>query len=197
MSLIIKDGTGTGSVVEVGSNNRLKVEAIQQTAVSAATEKGNSYNLNTGSITLTSGGESAVMYVKNTDSTKNLVVSSVIIGLGPSASGSSAEVVKIKFIKNPTAGTIVDDATAVDMNSNRNYGSSKSLSADVYKGAEGKTLSDGSDHILVFSKADSRTAIPVDELLPNGSSLGFKIDALTSNTSMDCYVAVVCHLEDI
>lgn len=196
MSLIIQDGAGTGNVARVDSENRLHTASVTTSEVSAANDDGNAYNINTGIITLTSANESAVLYLKNTDPEKRVHLSAIVAGLGPST-GGSGDVPRITVIRNPTLGTIIDDKTAVDMNSNRNFSSNNVMSADVYKGAEGKTLTDGTDHILIFQPANGRVFAPIGEVLNNQASIGVKIDPQPSNSSMICYVALILHLEDI
>lgn len=196
MSMIIQDGKGTGIVAAVTPTNRLCVDSVQITGQHSANHAGDAYNINTGIITLTSGSESAVLYFKNTDSTKIFVVNAIAVGLGPSTNGVSTEIPKITIVRNPTAGTVVSDATNVDVNSNRNFGMSTSLTADVYKGAEAKTLTDGTDHIIFYQVANGRLFAPIDEILPNGSAIGIKIDPQASNSSMTCYAALICHVED-
>ncbi len=111
--------------------------------------------------------------------------------------GTATEMVKITVVRNPTAGTIVDNATAVDINSNRNYGSSLTLSDSLaYKGATSETMTDGDDHILIQAALSSRVFATIDEVIPKGKSLGIKIDPPAGNTSMVVYAALICHLED-
>jgi hypothetical protein len=133
---IITDGTGTGGAAKVNGDNRLYVDAITTTIQADANEKGNAYNLNTGVINLSSGSETAVMYLKNTDPTKLLHITAFAVGLGPSTGGVSTEIPKITIIRNPTAGSILSTPTNIDINSNRNYGSSNTLTVDAYKGEE-------------------------------------------------------------
>ncbi len=192
---IIEDGTGTGNNTRVDKNNRAHVRSVTTSENESANKAGRAYNINTGAITLTSGSESAIMYVKNNEST-DLHVTSIAVGLGPSTGGDSSEIPTITVVRNPTAGTVVSDASAVSINSNRNYGSSDTLTADAYKGAEGKTLTNGTDHLLFFQAANGRLFATIDEVIPKGSSIGIKVDPQASNTSMKCYAALICHLED-
>lgn len=193
---IIEDGA-TGSVCQV-KNNRMQVDAVVETEAHNATEHGRSYNLNTGLITLTSGTESAVMYVKNTDPTKSLFIEAIAVGVGPSTGGVSTEAPIVTVIRNPTTGTIIESTpTDVDISSNRNFSSSNSIIVDAYKGSEGETLTDGTDHILFQVNAGSRLFATIDADLLNGASIGIKIDPQASNTNMQVYVALICYVEDI
>ena len=194
MSFTIKDGAGTGNVAKVDSNNRLHAESVSQAINEKATEDGDSYNINTGLITLTSANESACLYFKNNEE-QDFHVNTIVVFFGASTSGTGEGTWRVK--RNPTAGTIVSGATNVDINSNRNFGSSKTLQDSLaYKGAEANTMTDGTDHILIGQFASSRVAASIDEFIPKGSSLGVDITPPTSNTSMDVYVALIGYLVD-
>lgn len=191
----LRDGTGSGSLAKVNANNRLYVNSVSTSEDKKATEDGDSYNLNTGAITLTNAADTPVFYLKNNE-TQDLHITAFAIGLGTS-DGTATDEVRITVIRNPTAGTIINSPTNVDINSNRNFGSSNTLTADVYKGATGDTMTDGTDHLLIFSPDFTRAFITIDEILPTGASIGVKIRPPASNTSMDCYLAVICHLENV
>lgn len=195
MTEMIRDGTGNGYLQKVNGNNRAFVNAFSTQENLAATAKGNSFNINTGEITLTDAADTPVIYLKNNESS-DLHIISIAVGLGTSTGGSSTEPVRVTVVKNPTAGTIVDNATAVDISSNRNFGSAKTITADIYKGATGNTMTDGTDHILFFQPDFGRLFAGIDEIIPRGKSIGIKIQAPTSNTSLTLYVAIICHLED-
>jgi hypothetical protein len=193
MSVII-DGTGTGNQAKVDSEKRLRVFAVTQSGTIHNNLEENSYNLNTGLITLTSANESAVMYFKNNENNP-YVITAVAVGLGPSTGGVATSIPFITVTRNPTGGTVVDDESAVSINSNRNFGSTNTLTADVYKGAEGKTLTGDVEHLLFYQATSGRLYATIDEVLPKGTSIGVKVTPPTSNTSMTCYVALVGYLQ--
>lgn len=188
------DGSGSGNRAKINANQRLYTQTVSISEDYQATKKGRSYNINTGVITLTDSVDTPVMYVKNNEN-EDLHITAIAVGLGPSTGGSGG-IPKITVLRNPTAGTIVDNATAVDINSNRNYGSSQTLDADAYKGATGNTMTDGTDHLILFQTSNGRLFATIDEVLPKGDSIGIKIDPQPSNTSQDVYAAMICHLED-
>lgn len=191
--MIIVDGTGTGNQAKIDTRNRLQVHSVNEPEGLDANRLGSAYNMNTGELTLTSANESAVLYFKNNES-KDYIIEAIVVGLGPSTGGASTDIPIIKVIRNPTAGTIVDDASNVSINSNRNFGSSNTVSADVYKGAEAKTLTDGDDHLFFYQPANGRLFAAINEVIPKGKSLGVKITPQASNTSMTCYVALIGYL---
>ena len=190
----IKDGSGKGFLAKVNSSNQLLTRTVEEGEAIAANKDGNAYNLNTGIITLTDAVQTPVIYFKNNED-NDFVVEAVVIGIWAS-DGDGLDMLAT-FVRNPTDGTIITSTpTNVDINSNRNYGTSNTLSADVYKGATGDTMIDGDDHILVRITEESRSFIGINEVLPKGSSFGVKITPPTSNTSMNCYVAIIGYIHD-
>lgn len=196
MGEIIKDGL-TGKSLSINNNNRAKVSSINTPENEEATKIGNSYNINTGIITLSDAVETPLIYVKN-NGNESLHIKTVIIGVWTSTGGTGTDgVPKAVFIRNPTTGTIISSTpTDVDIVSNRNYGSSQTLTIDAYKGATGDTMTNGTDHIIVQMGTSGRTVISIDEVLPKGASFGLKYTPQGSNTNQKVYCALVCHLED-
>lgn len=197
MSFTVKDGTGSGNVTKVDGNNRLHVESVSQPINEQATEKGDSYNINTGMVTLTDGAETPMLFFKNNED-RDFHIQTVIVYFGTSTGGVGNDG-QFTIIKNPATGTIITSTpTDVAINSNRNFGSSKTLADSLaYVGATGDTMTDGSEHILVgINDGGSRVGISIDELLEKGNSVGVKVTPPSSNTSMTCYVAVVGYLVD-
>jgi hypothetical protein len=198
--MIIENGVGDSKKARVDSNNNLHTFSVDRTAIQAATRKGNSYNLNTGLIGLTSATESAVLYFKNDEAPVNgessFVVDSIAIGIDNE--GTTTGMSLITVIRNPTAGTIVDNATAVAMNANRNFGSSNTLSSTTlaYKGAEGNTFTDGTDIAQFLQSPGTRGFYTLDFELTKGSSIGVKIDTDTSSGTTNLYVALIGHRVD-
>lgn len=188
---VLKDG-GSGNVAHVDIEGRLHTHATIEGASEHANDDGRAFNINTGEITLTNAVDTPVMYYKNTG-TKDFVVEAIAIGLGPTTGGSGG-IPMITIIRNPTLGTIVSNASAVAINSNRNYGSSDTLTSDTYKGATGNTMTDGDDHILIYQAANGRVFATISEVIPPGKSIGIKIKPQASNTSMTIYAAIIGHI---
>lgn len=191
MPIQIEDGSSR-ETLSIGTDRRLKTRAITQSEQDAAGVDGDSYNVNTGDMTLTTTGESAVLYIKN-DETRDLIIDSIVIILGSHATTDGDCGVVIE--RNPTGGTIVDNATAVSINTNRNFGSSNTLSVTAYKGTEGYTLTgaDG-DYISTIVKTPVRSALEISTLVPQGKSIGVLLTPGGSGNVI-CQVAAVCHLK--
>lgn len=194
----IQDGTGTGKTVKVDNNNQLHTTAITRSNTQDATIKGNAYNINTGDIGLTSTTESAVLYFKSDEAPLNGETSFIIdaIAIGIDSLGTTSGMAKITIVKNPTAGTIVTNAVAVDMSENRNFGSSNSLDSIIYKGVEGDTFTDGTDVAQFYQSTGSRGFYTLDFNLPKGSSIGVKIDTQTTAGTTNIYAAIIGHRVD-
>lgn len=189
MSITIRGATGNSYGVKVGSDFRLATRSVSATEIQDAVKTGRSYNINTGEISISA--DSALLYFKNNED-EDFFVDSIAIGL---TDGSASDIQKVTVIRNPTAGTIVSGASAVAINQNRNFGSSKTLANSLaYKGASGNTITDGSDIALLFQTDNGRLFADVDFLLPKGSSIGVEIDVNLSSGSMGVYVALIGHL---
>lgn len=191
----IQDGTGKGYLAKVDSDNRLYTKAITSTEQEHESSNGLAYNINTGIITLTNATKTPVLYLKNNEEF-DLVIDTVLYMTGASTGGSGNVLVEI--VRNPTAGTIVSGASDVEMNVNRNFGSTRSLSVNAYKGATGNTLTDGVKFIeSILSTATQRVAVSVGAvIIPKGSSIAIQITPPTGNTSMATEWAISCYLTE-
>jgi len=171
---IIQDGTGRSYAAKVSSDQRLLTESKTITIGSVAAEAGDGFNLNTGDITLTADSDTAVAYFKYTG-TRTFVLASIAVGLG-TAQGTVSNPAKITLVKDPTTGNIISDATAGDMNANRNFASTNTLSANFYKGAAGKTFGDGTDLAQFYAGAGSRLFASIDFDLGPNNAIGINIE---------------------
>ena len=191
----IQDGTGKGYLAKVDNDNRLYTKSVISTEQEHESSNGLAYNINTGIITLTNATKTPVLYLKNNEEF-DLIIDTVLYMTGASTGGSGNVLVEI--VRNPTAGTIVSGASDVEMNVNRNFGSTRSLSANAYKGATGSTLTDGVKFIeSILSTATQRVAVSVGAvIIPKGSSIAIQITPPTGNTSMATEWAISCYLSD-
>lgn len=137
MGIVIKDGSGKGYEAKVDSGNRLETKALTEVAMhDKSVVDGQVYYVTTnGFIDInTLNTETAILYTKNTSTTKRFIVNSIRT--------CGNQVQKILMYKNPTAGTIIDNATA-GQNTNANFSSSNSADLTTYKGADTYTFTDG------------------------------------------------------
>lgn len=185
---MLEDGLGTGRKAGLSSNNRILAKSISESVSQTACETGNRYNINTGTITLTSGSTSGVFYFKNNESF-DFITSSFILLTSPSTGGTGALSLDVYY--NPTSVSFSTDA---DIVANQNLGSANVLVADVYKGAEAATVTGGTRAISSIRNTGP-TLIGVDRvIIPKGSSLAITVTPPTGNTSMDIQVAMPGYL---
>lgn len=192
MAIILEDGTGRGNKCRVNDENKLETFAINQNSANFHNNSGNRYNLNTDDTTITNDGESVLLYIKNNES-RELVIDAFVIILGASTGGSGDA--KGYIYRNPTLGTIISNATPMSIISNLNYGSSNALTADIFKGAQGSTQTNGVKSLTTIMTAGATNVISVgDIVLPKGSSVALGITPPAGNTSMNIHVAALCYL---
>lgn len=191
----IQDGSGTGNVAKVNVRNQVFTFSETETESAAATEFGNAYNINTGIISLTSDGDSAILYVKNEEA-QDMYIENIAFGIDSAATVSTTPFITV--VRNPSGGDIITDASVVAMNQNRNFGSSKSLSSSTlaYKGKNGGTMTGGNDIILFLQGTGGRLFAGIGLQLPKGNSIGVKIDPNISSGTMSVYCAFVLYIKD-
>ena len=184
----LEDGTGTGNRARI-SANRLYVDSISRTELHSHIEEGETWNISTGEVTLTSANESALLYMKNTGQ-KSLFINLYVVISGASTGGSGK--MPVKIYRNPTAGTIVTTATDVisaNIN-NMNFGSANVPDAIFYSGVEGDTLTGESGILRSQTTADNRLLLGILTSVPIGSSVGISVTPPVANTSMVCEVVL-------
>ena len=189
----IEDGEGSGVLAGVTPNHRLKTTGINLTITEAATESGDTYNLGSVATTLTTSGESALFYLKNNELT-NLIITSIIVNIRDYAGTEGQPVLKV--LRNPTGGDIVDAATP-GRTLNRNYGSTKELTADVFTGIEGDTMTGNDNEVIVnLPNTAGVTFLSFADIsvLPNGASIGLTYQPPAGVTSVEVTVAMTATL---
>jgi hypothetical protein len=187
----LQDGTGSGNEAKVDNNNRLHIQSVSETEALHAAELGNAYNINTGLISITA--DATLIYLKNNED-EDLVVESIAIGSFEGITHSDDPYITI--IKNPTSGDLIADATAVSINENRNFGSSKSLTGDAYKGKVSGTITGGNDAAILQVAPATRSFYNVDFILPKGSSIAIKLTANVTSGTANYYAAIICYIKD-
>ena len=184
----------TGNTVKVDNNSRLHVNAVTSTSNLHATEDGDAFNINTGIISLTTSTDSGVLYFKNGEE-RDYNIQAIAVGVN--TLGTNADSTIVTLVRNPTTGTLISDANAVDMDENRNFGSTKQLTNSLaYKGAEGKTVTDGNDIGMFFMGAGSRLFASLDYILPKNASMAVKLDTQTTSGTTSIYVSLIGNLVD-
>jgi hypothetical protein len=191
--MLINDGL-TNKTAHVDNNNQIHTFSVTETEAIQATDIGDAYNINTGKITLTSDANHALLYFKNNES-RAFVVEAIAVGVN--SAGTTTDDSEVTIIRNPTAGTIVDNTSAVAMNQNRNFSSSRTLADSIaYKGANGYTFTDGDDIALLFMDEGSRLYANLGFELGTGNSIGVELDPNFSSGTVTCYAAIIGYLKN-
>tara|TARA_S200002703_G_scaffold60869_1_gene52743 strand:- start:666 stop:1262 length:597 start_codon:yes stop_codon:yes gene_type:complete len=194
MTMIV-DGTGKGYQGKIDGRNQLWVRSVSVPEAEQALIDGKFYNFNTGNVTLTTANESALMYLKNNSET-DLIITRLAISTNASTGGTSDRP-SLSVLRNPTSGTIIDNALAPLDNCNTNFGSANVFDGQVYKGAEGYTLT-GEDQgcLFIYCTNGGDRLITFDIEIPKAQSIGFMYTPSPSNTSQKLYLAVNAHYRD-
>ena len=193
----ILDGTGTGERVKVDKNNQLHTFSITESEQQQAAAEGNEYNINTGTIAFSTNSttRTTLLYFKNDEDT-DFVVTAVALGLG-TRSATVSDAANVFVVRNPTSGTTITNANDVDIRSNVNFGSSRTLKTTTlaYKGADGEGVTSGGiDHALLYM-SDGRLYASLNIDVPKGSSIAIEFDGNTSGT-FNVYAAVIGYVKD-
>jgi hypothetical protein len=191
----IESGSGTGNVAKVGADFRLQVRSITVSNIQEETNKGNAYDLHSGLISITGTSASGLLYFKNNED-RDFHISVIAVGI-TAAAGGFANSVEVTVVRNPTAGTLISNATPIQISQNRNFGSTNTLTATVYKGVDGATMTDGDEALIFVTNGQGRLAADVDIVVPKGASFGIKVDPNLTSGATTAYAAVVGFLNPV
>ncbi len=195
MEVNIKDGAG-GNVASVDSDKRLHVNSVGRTQDEQAALLGEAYNLATGVVDLTTDSQSCVAYMSY-NGVDPFVIKEILAIPSDSTGGTGSATVQIK--RNPKNGTVITNAVDFSSIQNRDFSSAKSIDndADIFKGAEGDTLTDG-DSFAITTRDNFDEPIIFDAaniILRKGNSIGVCITPPTSNTSQTWVIAIIGFVE--
>jgi hypothetical protein len=182
MSTVLIDGAGKGYSAKVDEEQRLHTHAFTVSTALAAALSGDAFNVGSSLITLTSANESGCLYIKNNEP-EDIILSVQFINLGTSTNGTGES--HFTFYLNPTGGTLISNAVAGDV-FNRRIGSNNTLSADVYKGVEGDTITGG--NIIKAPTTGLFSSVPY--VIAKGATFAISITPPTGNTSMEVQIGL-------
>lgn len=188
--MLIDDGRGTGFKARVNANNRIVTSAVTETEELHTIVAGDGYNINSGTITYTAAG--TMLYLSNNED-KDIVVAAIAVGVG---SGTTSDIGEVTVTANITGGDLISDATAVSINANRNFGSSRTLVADVYAGKSGGTATGGSDVLLFYQGTSGRLFASLNLVLQKGDNIAITYDPKLSSGSVKAYCALPVYLQN-
>jgi hypothetical protein len=190
MFYIIEDGTGSGKKASVNANNRLDTFSITETRIAdISNREGRSFILTSDFVALTTTGSfNGMIYLKNTSTDRDMYIDRVRI----CGTGTSMNAMQCRFVKNPTAGTLISDANdGISVASN--LGSNEVFTGINYAASgDGKTITDGTQfsqftiHLPGHTIQDYNGAI----IIPGGSSMAIEVKpgaATTACIEVQCW----------
>lgn len=180
--VMIQGANNPGNRAEVDNFGRIEAHAVSTSEQTDRAVIGETFNLNTGNITLTDALDTPIFFIKNDGEDRDLIVTRLFFTFGASAGGSG--VINATVVRGPTGGSILTD-TALDI-FNFNFGSGNTISVDVNIGATGSTVTGGSSPFrFLFTGDNQRHLIGFDSIvLPRGASMAITLQPPTGNTSM-------------
>lgn len=192
---MIITGAASGNGATVDNNNRLHTEAVSRDLLVEACLAGNAFNFNTGDVTLTSGNESAIGYFEYLGDSP-FVITEILVIVGAATGTLSSDGVA-KIYRNPTGGTIVSGATPIEVAANRNFSSSKSATGNMYKGAEGNTITGGTVFATTTRGSSFSGVVAFDAaaiVIEKGNTLCVSWEPPTGNTSQIVKIAATGYI---
>lgn len=193
MNVEIVNGVGNQNRAKVDDNNRLETLSITESRMAdISLRDGRSYIITSDFVSLTTTGAfSGMLYIKNTDSSKNLFVDKVRV----CGTGTSMNAMQCKFFKNPTTGTLISDQNDGIVVA-ANLGSNETFPGLVYAAsADGKTVTDGTQFSQFTIHLPGHTIQEYDGalIIPGGSALAIAVQPSAATTAC---LEVQCWLEN-
>lgn len=192
--VMIQGANNPGNRAQVDEFGRVEAHAVSITESTDSAIRGETFNLNTGNITLTSDADTPLFYVKNDGEDRDIIVSRVFFTFLGSTGGTGD--VNASVISNPTGGTVTT-GSELDI-FNFNFGSGNTISIDSNMGGTGATVTGGLTPIrFLFTGDTQRHLISFDSIiLPRGASMVVMLEPPTGNTSMVVQAGLNMHLSE-
>ena len=194
----ILSGTGNKYGAEVDSEFKLMTRAVTETENDHKAHEGYAYNWNTGApFDIAGNDSSAVAFLKNTDSTYNLVITAFIynLGIATDALTTGAEFSNVVIVNNPTAISAGSAVAPV----NKFIGSNNTLTGTFTAATVGGgTFTGGTDMIetLISSTTGGRNFISVGAVvLPPQTAIGIRYEAHTTTSQQYVQFATAMYLD--
>lgn len=190
MFMQIEDGAGSGRKLKINNQNRAQTQSVTRNAEESASLDGDLYLCGSGPVSLTSGNESAVFYLKNNED-RDLIIKNFTL-TSSEMTGAANGVFLLRLYKNPDG---ISGGTDIAP-SNVNFGSSRVLDADSQFGAEGSTITNGVLSGSTYMPQKSFVSSGLSWVMPKGSSFCISVQPDASNTSVNVNVFVDAYLKE-
>jgi hypothetical protein len=179
----IEDGTGTGNRASVNENNKLNTFAISEPEIAEISERtGEAFIITSDFVALTTTGSfSGIVYIKNTNTSKQLFIDKVRV----CGTGSSMGSMQCVFYKNPTTGTLISDANDGIVVAS-NLGSTVTFTGTIYAASgDAKTVTDGTQFSQFTIHLPGHTIQEYDGalIIPGGSSMAIAVQPSYATTA--------------
>jgi hypothetical protein len=113
-----------------------------------------------------------------------------LISTGATTNGTTSTVLGV-IVKNPT--TMAAGSGNPVLAPNVNFGSSNELTLTSEIGAQGASLTGGSNLAAIYAPVEQLTVAEASTILPKGASIGVTITPPASNTSITVSVGLNVH----
>ena len=173
---IIEDGRGTGKKAGVTDDFRLQTATVTQATIGNASLSGNAFSTSVPFRTITTTGGN-ILYVKNTESAKNLIVSKLYVGWDGGSTNNDTALFGTLYtsVSEPSAN---ETASALG---NLNLGSGNVASADVYywdETGDGMTIASATPaNFVILGRGMSVLDINDSLVIGPGNSVSFHLRA--------------------
>lgn len=180
MGFQLLDGTGSGKKAKIDSSNKLQVRSVIEPEFTEAAANGEAFFLGTPLVNLTNAAESAIFFCENNED-KDLIFENFFF-VAEATTGGSPDMFRVSWYKNPTSISSPTATTPL----NQNFGSSKELDVTLQYGAQGSTVTGGTNvALLSFPIGQFNNLQPARLVLKKGNSFALTVTPPTGNTSMD------------
>ena len=179
----ITGGDNPGNTAHVDDEGKLQTRSVTITEQASKSLVGDTYNLNTGLLTLTDDSETVLFHFKNIAEDKPMILTRIFITFLVSTGGSGKAIASLQ--RNITGGTILDQPLTEP--GNFNFGSSKMPNSEFQIGATGLTFTGGIKvPEFLFTGDNQRHTVAFDAItLPRGASATFTFTPPAGNTSIE------------
>ena len=181
--------------LHIDSKLRARTHSVTRTEDKDHAVDGEAFTFGTKAVNVTGASENALFFIRNNDD-RAVHITALIWNIGTiQGSGSLTKQSELRLLRNPTSGTIIDDAIAAPLNANDDLGAAKPFSnVQVYVGAVGKTLvadPSESDQAFFTMNGPGRLPAPTGWIIRTGNRLGFMLNPNLASGNYDTYITVV------
>lgn len=180
--MFIEGGDNPGNRVHVDDEGKIQARAVSISEQSSKSLIGETYNINTSTITLTSDAQTPLFTIKNVSEEKPMVITRFFVTFLSSTGGTGSLEACVE--SGVSGGTLLAEPVSALMNFN--FGSSNVPGAELRLGATGLTATGGLTALeFLFTGDNQRHLIAFDAIiLPRGASATFSLTPPAGNTSM-------------